>query len=613
MKRILLGTAMAVAAMLSACQSLEQPNASVNVIEEDAVLFTASLGADTKTYIEYDEESGVYKNKWSASDRIVILARQHDGTYAGEFGYLVGGADTDKATFSGTLVSDHYVAYYGYYYLDEANGVVMPSMQEYQSSVQNYDESTGEKIILESYADSEFPMYAVSDDTNFEFKNLASILKVSLTGTDYIENVVFTPNDPTIAVGGRAYIEMDDEGVPGIVMANDSTAAYSVTYYLRHDLNESVPSNCYIVLPPQTYKGGFTITINSNLGSMTRVVNEDVTFERSQIRSLSPITYVNETLHEWSLIGSMSDWTEDLPMTLNEGQIFEIKGVELKAGDEFKFRLTGNWDVNFGAPWENYTLSGDDSFDLLNHGYNIKVAYDGIYDMWIDVVTRRAHIVLAEVTVDPVICYSFDEVAALPDETYVLVPGHVFGVYRRGFIFNIGGYYENCILVYQGTDQSMYQPVLGNEVHVYAYKTTYRGLPELYNVQEVVVQNDAETDPGYYGYWNLFNPQYFDSFSTEKYDYVKYSGTLQYSGNRWYVHVEGAEARVGSIEFPSQDLTPYIDQKVIVEGWFIGYSGDGKYVSTVLKKIYIPEEGGSTEDVIPGDEIIIPETTPDII
>ena len=548
MKRILLGTAMAVAAMLSACQSLEQPNASVNVIEEDAVLFTASLGADTKTYIEYDEESGVYKNKWSASDRIVILARQHDGTYAGEFGYLVGGADTDKATFSGTLVSDHYVAYYGYYYLDEANGVVMPSMQEYQSSVQNYDESTGEKIILESYA--------------------------------------------------------DDEGVPGIVMANDSTAAYSVTYYLRHDLNESVPSNCYIVLPPQTYKGGFTITINSNLGSMTRVVNEDVTFERSQIRSLSPITYVNETLHEWSLIGSMSDWTEDLPMTLNEGQIFEIKGVELKAGDEFKFRLTGNWDVNFGAPWENYTLSGDDSFDLLNHGYNIKVAYDGIYDMWIDVVTRRAHIV---------ICYSFDEVAALPDETYVLVPGHVFGVYRRGFIFNIGGYYENCILVYQGTDQSMYQPVLGNEVHVYAYKTTYRGLPELYNVQEVVVQNDAETDPGYYGYWNLFNPQYFDSFSTEKYDYVKYSGTLQYSGNRWYVHVEGAEARVGSIEFPSQDLTPYIDQKVIVEGWFIGYSGDGKYVSTVLKKIYIPEEGGSTEDVIPGDEIIIPETTPDII
>ena len=41
----------------------------------------------------------------------------------------------------------------------------------------------------------------------------------------------------------------------------------------------------------------------------------------------------------------------------------------------------------------------------------------------------------------------------------------------------------------------------------------------------------------------------------------------------------------------------------------IGYSGTGgKYVSTVLKKIYVPEEGGSTEDVVPGDDIIIPET-----
>ena len=83
-------------------------------------------------------------------------------------------------------------------------------------------------------------------------------------------------------------------------------------------------------------------------------------------------------------------------------------------------------------------------------------------------------------------------------------------------------------------------------------------------------------------------------------------GTLQQSGNYWNVIVDGA-TRIGSISFPYQDLTPFIGQKVVVEGWFCGISGS-QYMNIVLKKIYGASDDGGTEDIIPGDDIVeLPE------
>ncbi len=607
MKRILFGTFVAIAAMFSACQSLEQPNATVKVIEGEQITFTASLGVDTKAYLDYDEASKVYKTKWSADDRIIVMARQDDGSYVNEFAVIAEGAGTTNAKFSGTLESDDYIAYYGYCWLDNETGTVMPQLLQYQGWQEQYDEAAG-SWVRKNFIDRYFPMYAESNDKNFEFQNLCSVLKVSLTGADYIDNIVFTPNDPTMAVAGRSFIEFDEAGEPEIVMANDSTAMYSVIYQLGMTLDPVTPTDCYIVLPPATYKGGFTITVNSVSGCLTRTINEDVVFERSQIRSLSPITYKDENLSDWAIIGSMSNWSEDIPMTYEGDGIYQLNDFYLTPTDEFKFRANGDWATNFGL-YDYEVVSPNTTVYLYTGGANIRLATEGYYNITLDVINQYAVFELVKGVVEPVICYSFDEVAALPDGTYVAAPGHVFGVYQRGFIFNIGGNYDNCILVYQGTNQSMYQPVLGNQVNVFAYKTTYRGLPELYNVQAIEVADDNEYDYGYNSYWNLLNPQYFDNFYTERYDYVKYSGTLEYENGYWNVYVDGATTKVGSIDYPVQDLTEYIGQKVVVEGWFIGFSGNGRYVSTVLKEIYVPENGGSTEDVIPGDDIFIPGPT----
>ena len=57
---------------------------------------------------------------------------------------------------------------------------------------------------------------------------------------------------------------------------------------------------------------------------------------------------------------------------------------------------------------------------------------------------------------------------------------------------NIGSYWDNYILVYQGTDQSNYYPVMGNTVSIIARKTTYNKLPELTDVQMVQVIDDGK-------------------------------------------------------------------------------------------------------------------------
>ena len=228
MKRILLGTFVAIAAMFSACQVIIQPETEVDV-EKETVLFTASMGAETKTYLEYDDNALVYKVKWEDGDGIWVGALQENGMYTFETCYLVEGAGSTTATFEGTLQSDQYIAYYGYGWYDSYEGF-MPAFQQYQGAQYSINYETGEVDVLESFGRDHYHMYAVSDDKSFEFKNLAAVLKVSLTGNTNVDNVVFTPNDPSILVAGKAKIHMDENNLPIVEMLNESSSYNNIIY-----------------------------------------------------------------------------------------------------------------------------------------------------------------------------------------------------------------------------------------------------------------------------------------------------------------------------------------------------------------------------------------------
>lgn len=581
-------------ALLSSCETIVEQSISVEVLPtEGQTVFTATLGADTKTYLEYQD--GVYKTRWEADDQIFVLSTDSsDSTWWYDTPKLIEGAGTSTAKFAvgANVRGDKFYAYYGQAYYN-STGKFYPVLQQYQYRSYAYDNN------LDGYY---FPMYAESNTTSFAFKNLCSILKVDLVGTDYIDNVIFTPNDPTIPVAGEADLTFVDNE-PVLTFPEDSLTSHEICFYVRQDLSETEPVSCYISIPPQTYTGGFTLKINSNTGSMDVVVKEDVTFERSQIRSVPTIKYENQETNTWGLVGEMTAWASDIEMTPDE-EFQVIEEVYLEAGAEFKFRANCGWEVNLGAVAGYEAVAPDTVVSLAYDGSNMYVTETGYYSVYLNVVDLQVYFEKID-TEEIVTCATYDEVAALPDDTMVMVQGFVLVPYGRGFVMNIGNYWNNCILVYQGTDQSMYTPVMGNEVALIARKTTYNNLPELTDIRSVEVLSDDQYDYGYNGYYNLYDPEAFLNFNLDSYAYVKFAGTLKKSGNYYNVEVDGVTERIGSIEFPTQDLTEFLDKKVSVEGWFIGFASSGKYLKVVLRSIAFVDDDASTEDVVPGDDIVI--------
>lgn len=603
MKRKLIGMAIAAGAMLSACQTLENPTEFDAPVQDNATIFTADLGPQTKTYLDFDAESGVYKTKWADGDGIIILASQSDGSFKGASGYLVDGIGTTSGKFASNISGEHYLAFYGYRSnaSNLANGEILPFFRVEQYSRQSTD-STGVTAVEKSFSDYAFPMYAESDSTVFQFKNLGGILKMSLTGTDYISSIYITSNSGVKMSGGSRIIMNDNGGFTTEMV--DSLSSDFVRYVLNAKLSETEATDCYIVLPPQTYTGGITIKINSASGQMIKTISSDFTLERSQIRAIPTFEYKNEVTYSWAVIGSMSAWSEDIPMEFAD-DVYKLNDITLTEGDEFKFRANGDWAFNLGGVSMPTPIGTNDILPVIQDGGNFQVTTTGTYDIELDPVNGLASFICKDSFVE---CADYDTVASLSNNTKVSVTGSVVATYKRGFILNIGNYWGNTILVYQGTDQSMYKPVIGNQVTVLCEKIMYNGLPELTNISSITVIDADEYNFMYGQYFDLTSSAGFDSFYWDRYDYVKFFGTLEYTGTYWNVNVDGATAHVGSIMFPDQDLTAFIGKKVLVGGWFCGFSGN-KYLNIVLREISESSTDGSTEDVTPGDDLPLDDNT----
>lgn len=603
MKRKLIGMAIAAGAMLSACQTLENPTEFDAPVQDNATIFTADLGPQTKTYLDFDAESGVYKTKWADGDGIIILASQSDGSFKGASGYLVDGIGTTSGKFASDISGEHYLAFYGYRSSasDLSKGEILPFFRVEQYSRQSTD-STGVTAIEKSFSNYEFPMYAESDSTVFQFKNLGGILKMSLTGTDYISSIYITSNSGVKMSGGSRIIMNDNGGFTTEMV--DSLSSDFVRYVLNAKLSETEATDCYIVLPPQTYTGGITIQINSVSGQMIKTISSDFTLERSQIRAIPAFEYRNEVTYSWGLVGSMTAWSEDIPMEFAD-DVYKLNDISLAEGDQFKFRANGSWAVNLGGVSMPTPIGTNDILPVIQDGGNFLITTTGTYDIVLDPVNGLASFICKDSFVE---CADYDSVASLSDNTKVSVTGVVVATYKRGFILNIGYYWGNTILVYQGTDQSMYKPVIGNQVTVLCEKIMYNGLPELTNISSITVIDAGERNYMYGQYFDLTSSADFDSFYWDRYDYVKFIGTLEYTGSYWNVNVDGATTHVGSIMFPDQDLTAFIGKKVFVGGWFCGFSG-GKYLNIVLREISEASTDGSTEDVTPGDDLPLDDNT----
>ena len=235
---------------------------------------TLERGATTKTHFE-DPVDGIYYPYWSSKDALAVYV---DGIDLPDKYVLVDGAGTDKGAFSGKITGNRYVALYPY--ADRVrNGLkgdelslVLPGTQVYAPN---------------SFGEGAFPMLGLGDEQDLSFKNLCAVLKFSMTGSAAVKAVRFVAHDTTMAVCGPAKVRTDFTTEPALVM--DEGGTHTVTLQCPGvQLYEDNATEFFVVIPAGTYRGGFSLEIETFSGTFTRSVNSDVSFGRSQFRYIKP-------------------------------------------------------------------------------------------------------------------------------------------------------------------------------------------------------------------------------------------------------------------------------------------------------------------------------------
>lgn len=368
----------------SACQmQLEQESP---VAEETNVLTaTIQSGTDTKTSLS-PMEDGLSSVLWSEGDAIGVSI---DGLDDFNLYALTYGAGTKKGSFSGSGRGSSYVAYYpvsgAKSHIGEEVGIELPAEQEYTEG---------------NIAPGALPMVAASSTSELSFKAVASILKLSLKGHQMVTRIVFRSNDSGIKVSGPAKISLSDLSAPMMEMSADAADSLVLNVGLLF-LDENVAKDFYLVLPPQTYKGGFTVRIYTTNGYMDKSLDSDFTMERGKVHPAdvltvkltsgvdsSPSLSGRGTSDDPFLISSVGDLKlMQERVNVGDGLIRNPDGLEVDAS-RASYLLTKDLDlsricgskVGSWTPIGHYEYSGENrrfmgSFD--GGGHKIKNLYIG--------------------------------------------------------------------------------------------------------------------------------------------------------------------------------------------------------------------------------------------
>ena len=266
--RLILTTALFV--LSCACMQVE-PDMTLDA--ESRHIIVATLESETKTVLSAPDSKGIYYPYWSGGDAIAVYA---DGINVADQYSLVDGAGTARATFAGRISGESLVGLYPYSFKTEEgfhNGkltIELPSVQSYAEG---------------SFATDTYPMVAIGDGGALSFNNLCSVLKFSMTGDDIVQSVRFVAHDSGMSVNGKADVVFSDGSGPELKMKGDGTNVITLDcgYVI---LDPSVPTDFFMVIPPGTYTGGFSLEIKTFKGTVTKTTKSDVTFLRSQFRSV---------------------------------------------------------------------------------------------------------------------------------------------------------------------------------------------------------------------------------------------------------------------------------------------------------------------------------------
>ena len=230
---------------------------------------------------------------WTAGDRIMTFS--NDGFGLWQF-------DGKTGDRSGSFIYIHnygtpepgyvdYDQYYAIYLADLTYGGysdMSPMFFTTLPSTQNYKE--------QSYALNTNAMLGTSSDgKNYKFKNLCGYIRLSITGSKVVDNIVIKGRNSE-RITGRFYFDKNGE------LAPYENNAYSITLDCEDSVQlTDIPTEFYITLPPTTFTKGITVTINFTDGTVfTKSTSKSITIERNTIQPMKNFSTGGEV--EWQTI-----------------------------------------------------------------------------------------------------------------------------------------------------------------------------------------------------------------------------------------------------------------------------------------------------------------------
>ena len=161
-------------------------------VEKGMAILNASIEhGSTKTSL-VDAGDRIYKQIWEPGDEVAVIP--DDNKEIVRF-TLSDGEGTPNGMFVGERKGSVNVAYYPY---QNMKGVGDGILNVYLPLVQECREGT--------FAQGAYPMVGVSSSDVMDFKNLCSVLKVSLKGNDPVNSIIFRSASESVKVAGKATV-----------------------------------------------------------------------------------------------------------------------------------------------------------------------------------------------------------------------------------------------------------------------------------------------------------------------------------------------------------------------------------------------------------------------
>lgn len=336
-KNLLYLLPLAALAAVASCQVKEDWREDAITIEHTV---SAHILAENQAKTQLSDE---WKVLWEEGDAIAMYFDGNEASY--QFA-LSDGAGTTSALFKGPAKGDNCLAVYPYDIAGAAVGadavkITLPAEQMYSSG---------------SFGSGSNPMLGKGNGATVSFKNACALLKLSIKGHHSVKEIIFQANDSAIKVSGAATASFDSQGNP--VLAMDAEASSSVSLVSTGVLlNDDVATDFYLALPPQTYKGGFTVTVITSTGSMEKKLNTDFTMARAMVHEATPFQIKLDTGIDPSTY-LQGGGTESNPFLINSlADLLLLQGAANAA--DGAIRTAGGSSVSVSGAWFRQTADID--------------------------------------------------------------------------------------------------------------------------------------------------------------------------------------------------------------------------------------------------------------